>query len=473
MISGQGIQLAVRFLYAIILARIFGPHDYGIIAYGISLYLAVMPFTKLGIEHVVIRTIGYDRILGEKILQNAQTLRKIITLASTTIFAIACFFWEHDVQTSKILLWFSLALMGRSFATWNAALFTAYEANQYSFRLQAIFRPLEVILGLTILFFWQNPLAVVITHVATWWAEVIFGTALLHKKFTSPGDAWEKNYIKKILPEAIPIGLTSGMSLIMTQGPLIFYKVIHGVGPETGNLALSMQIFGILSHFPISAYNASLPLLSRAAVRGDGRENLFIEVVLRFIIFSGTFLELTGMAFGDDAILYVFGSKYRDAGKIIGLIIWMMIPWSTMNALMKVQVARQKSRTSMIFLFIGVVFFITTTFLTNKNLGIYGPIIATMSGISIICLLLIVSIFQERKFNYILAIVKPLLATIAAVIIYHYLVTTTTTWISYLTSILSLISGWILCKCVSFKEIKAAIEFFYTKNYVRNNNENY
>ena len=76
MVSGQGIQLAVRFLYAIILARIFGPHDYGIIAYGISLYLAVMPFTKLGIEHVVIRTIGYDRVLGEKILQNAQPYEK-------------------------------------------------------------------------------------------------------------------------------------------------------------------------------------------------------------------------------------------------------------------------------------------------------------------------------------------------------------------------------------------------------------
>ena len=128
-----------------------------------------------------------------------------------------------------------------------------------------------------------------------------------------------------------------------------------------------MQIFGILSHFPISAYNASLPLLSRAAVRGDGRENLFIEVVLRFIIFSGTFLALTCMAFGEDAILYVFGSKYTDAGKIIGLIIWMMIPWSTMNALMKVQMARQKSRTSMIFYFYRSCFFCYHYVLDNSK----------------------------------------------------------------------------------------------------------
>jgi O-antigen/teichoic acid export membrane protein len=456
-LSGQGVQFGVRFVYAIILARFMGPHDYGLIAYGTSLYLAVMPLSKLGVEHVVIRIIGCDKEGGRTLLQSAQPLRKLITYLIAGIFAAAAFLWEPDPQTSIILAVFSLALVGRSFAGWNNALFTAYEANQYSFRMQTIFRPTEVVLGLCALALWHNPLSVVLAHAATWWLEVIFGTILLRKNFSIPKDLWNPPDIKRILREAAPIGLAAAMSLAMTQGPLIFFKNASGSGAATGNLALAMQIFAILSQLPIAANNASYPLLSRVVARGDGKENIFVETMLRLIIFWGTLLALIGMAIGGELVTFVFGQNYAETGDLIGLTLWLMIPWSAMNALGRVHMARQKARTSLIFLTIGTLCFILTVQPATDALNFYGPVAAVLFSMSLTSFMLLASVHYDGKINLGLAVVRPMCAVAISLAVFHSL-PQSEKWLKLIIPISTLITGWLLFKCVSTQEIRTLVK---------------
>lgn len=456
-LSGQGVQFGVRFIYAIILARALGPHDYGLIAYGTSMYLAIMPLSKLGIEHVVIRAIGCDRESGKKLLQSAQPLRKVSTYLTAILFGVATYTLESDPQTSLILACFSLALLGRSFAAWHTALFTAYEANQFSFRLQAIFRPLEIVLGLTALLLWRDPLSVVIAHAATWWAEVIFGTLILRKHFSIPSGAWNRRDSKTILTEAIPIGVAASLSLMLTQGPLIIFKNMNGPGDTTGNLALAMQIFAILSQLPIAANNASYPVLSRIIARGDGKENFFIETMLRLIIFWGSLLALTAMALGSNLVVLVFGSRYAQAGHLIGMTIWMMIPWSAMNALSKVQMARQKARANLIFLIIGVLCFTISAVPATRLLGVNGPITAVLFGMTVTSLLLLISVNYDGKIQYMTAVVRPIIVLSVSVLTY-YLLCSQGDWIRLIASNFVFISCWILFKCVTSKEISIMMD---------------
>lgn len=455
-LSGQGVQFSVRLVYAIILARILGPHDYGLIAYGTSLYLAVMPLSKLGVEQVVIRAIGCDRSHGRDLLRSAQPLRKLVTYLIAALFAAVAFSWESDPQTRLILSGFSLALIGRSFAAWNNALFTAYEANQFSFRLQTIFRPLEVVLGLSALALWRNPLSVVIAHAATWWLEVFLGTIVLRKNFSPPDERWDFGDAKNILREAIPIGLAATMSLLMTQGPLIFFKNFSEAGDVTGNLALAMQIFAILSLLPIAANNASYPLLSRIVARGDGKENVFVETMLRLIIFWGALLGLTGMAVGSDLVPLVFGSSYAETGRLLGLTMWLMIPWASMNALGRVLMARQKAHRNLALLTAGVLCFVITVQPATKALGVLGPVASVLFSMSIATIMLLVAVHRDGKINFMLSVVRPLL-TVTISLACFYIFSSSGKFISLAISIFSLISGWILLKCISMDEISSII----------------
>jgi O-antigen/teichoic acid export membrane protein len=235
----------------------------------------------------VIRAIGYDKSRGRELLRSSLPLRKVAAYITTLAFFTAVLVWEKDPQTQAILACFSLAMLGRSFAQWNLAMFTAFEANRFSFRLQAIFRPLEVVLGLAALAAWRNPLAIVLVHAGVWWMEVAFGNRLLRKEFSMPAGTWNFSDIKAILAESIPMCILVTLTSVMCQGPLLIFKNLSGTGIAAGNLALAMQVFSILSQVSIALSSASYPALSRTIARGDGKEVFYVETIMRFILLFG------------------------------------------------------------------------------------------------------------------------------------------------------------------------------------------
>jgi len=452
LLSGQGVQVGVRFLYAIILARVLGPHDYGLIGYGTSLYIAVLPLTKVGIEHVLIRVIGRDRPRGREMLQSALPLRKLTALFSTIVFALAVLFWEKDPQTRTILACFSIALLGRSFAQWNMSMFTAYESNRYSFRLQAIFRPLEVALGLLALAVWRNPLAIVLVHAATWWLEVVFGTWLLRTRFDIPQGRWNAADLKPILAESIPMCLAVTLVSVMSQGPLLVFKYLGGLGIAVGNLALAMQVFLILSQVSIAFSTASYPALSRAIARGDGKEKVFVESMMRFVIFFGGMLALAGTALGPDLVPFVFGNKYAEAGSLLGTTLWMMIPWTAMNCLMRVQTARGKVHSNLAILASGVLFFAVAAGPAVSVFGVQGSVLAAFAGMSVIAGALFIAVSRDGELDAGIAVIRPLGVLILARAALHFLAPAGP-WASFFVAWAILVAAWFAVGCISRQEI--------------------
>lgn len=453
-LSGQGVQFGVRFLYAIILARVLGPHDYGLIAYGTSLYIAVLPLTKLGIEHVVVRAVGCDKTKGRELLRSSLPMRRAAAFLSAILFCVATTVWENDPQTRLILALFSLALLGRSFAQWNLALFTAYESNRFSFRLQAIFRPLEVATGLVALAIWHNPLAIVLAHAANWWMEAVFGATLLRKHFAIPRGTWNVGHLKPILAESLPMCLAMTLTSVMSQGPLLAFKQISGTGIAAGNVALAMQVFSILSQLPMAASSASYPVLSRVIARGDGKEVFFIETMMRVIIFLGTVLALLGMTLGPEATVLVFGKKYAEAGHLVGTTLWMMIPWAAMNSLMRVQTARRKIHSTLCFLAAGVLVFALGSKPAVDIFGMQGTVLAGLAGMSVITGCLFVAVALHGNMNIGLAAIRPLGALSLSVLAAHMLAQIGP-WPALLGSWAALGIGWFALGCMSRKEVDA------------------
>jgi O-antigen/teichoic acid export membrane protein len=454
LLSGQGVQFGVRFLYAIILARFLGPHDYGLIAYGTSLYIAVLPLTKLGIEHVVIRAVGCDKAKGRELLRSSLPMRRTAAFLSAILFCLAATLWENDPQTRLILAFFSLALLGRSFAQWNMALFTAYESNRLSFRLQAIFRPLEVALGLLALAIWRNPLAVVLVHAAIWWMEAIFGATLLRKHFSIPRGRWNLEHLKPILAESLPMCLAMTLISVMSQGPLLAFKHISGAGITAGNVALAMQVFTILAQLPMAASSASYPVLSRAIARGDGKEVFFVETMMRVIIFLGTALALLGMTLGPEMTVIVFGEKFTEAGRLVGTTLWMMIPWAAMNSLMRVQTARRKINSTLCILAAGVLVFILGSKPAVDMFGMQGTVLAGLAGMSVITGCLFVAVARHGNMNIGLAAIRPLGALSVSAFASHMMLAHIGPWPALLGSWAVLGISWLALGCMSWKEIE-------------------
>lgn len=455
-LGGQGVQFSVRFLYAIILARVLGPHDYGLIGYGTSLYIALVPLTKFGIEHVVIRAIGSDKSRGRELLRSSLPLRKLTAYVTTLAFAVAVLTWESDPQAKVILAFFSLAMLGRSFAQWNLAMFTAFEANRFSFRLQAIFRPLEVALGLVALAIWRNPLAIVLVHAGVWWMEVVFGTRLLRKEFSIPAGEWNFSDLKTILAESIPMCILVTLTSVMCQGPLLIFKNLNATGIAAGNLALAMQVFSILSQVSIALSSASYPALSRTIARGDGKEVFYVETIMRFILLFGALLAFLGTAMGPDMVPIVFGQQYAEAGTLIGTTLWMMIPWTTLNTLMRVQTARRNILSTLLMVVIGVLLFVLTSIPATEIYGSQGTVLAALAGMAFISTAFFIAVARQGNIDVKLVIVRPLCALGFAGYAFH-LLSPVGPWLSLAGSWTILFIAWIALGCITREELTTVL----------------
>ena len=162
-----------RFLYAVILARVFGPQVYGMINYGIAWYLLFLTLTRMGLEVVLSRDVGQNRQEGDRTAAITLTLQIASITLATAAYFILSWFIEDDPASRLMVFIFAFALIGRSLALWTDNVYTAYEVNQYSFRQKSIFRPLEVVLGLLVVIVWREALLVVVIHGLVWCLEAL------------------------------------------------------------------------------------------------------------------------------------------------------------------------------------------------------------------------------------------------------------------------------------------------------------
>jgi O-antigen/teichoic acid export membrane protein len=128
--GSRWVNTAVRFVYVIALTHYLGPELYGLLNYGMSWYLAFLPFTILGMGAILGTEIGRDRGGGARIASLTLTLR----IFSSGIAAVACgilgWLCESKPEARILLGVFSVGLGGRSLAVWVGSIFNAYELNK-------------------------------------------------------------------------------------------------------------------------------------------------------------------------------------------------------------------------------------------------------------------------------------------------------------------------------------------------------
>lgn len=410
-----------RFFYAVILARVLGPQVYGMINYGIAWYLLFLPLTRMGLEIVLSRDAGKNRQEGARTAAITLTLQIASITLVTAVYVILSWFIEDDPASRLMVFVFAFALIGRSLAMWTENVYTAYEVNEYSFRQQSLFRSLEVVLGLLVLMVWREALLVVVIHGLVWCLQAFYGLALIcHRVFPL---RLSRNFsdLRRILFQCLPLGAAILLMSLPYQGPLIIFRHLVSSGDTLGQLALAMQVFFMLSNIPFALGSVSLPVLSRSAERGDGKDSVFAETTLRFSLLFGTVLALLGMALGPWLTVQIFGKSYTQAGTLAGPVLWLMIPWSAGHALVRVLMARKLDFAVLFCALIGAVFFSLTISGAILRYDALGAIWSAGTGMILTTMGLIFILRGHMAMDLRASLIKPGLTALAAVGVFYAL----------------------------------------------------
>ena len=414
LIGTSGINVIVRFVYALALAHYLGPELYGLLNYGISWYLAFLSITGLGIAIILSREIGRDRNNGPRIVSLTLTVRIFITIIAALACGILGWFFESNAEARSLLLMFTLALIGRSFTIWTESVFTGYEENRFTFRLQAIFRTLEVVVGTTVLFIGYGVTAIATVHAISWWLQAVSGIILARRYLVAVRLNLAWNGIKHILISGLPLGLGVIMIQWLQSGTIVLYRHMASSEYSLGQLALAMQTFIIISSIPMAAGIASLPVLSRSIERRDGKDLLFSATMMKASIILGAAFGLAGLGLGPWLVDAIFGIRYVEAGKLLGLAIWLSIPFSCGGSLTKVYLARDQFFLPTICAGAGALGLTLTIPWFVSVMDTSGAILAAGTGMGVWAISLIWMLARSGDLDVVQTVFKPLFVVVIA-----------------------------------------------------------
>lgn len=434
----------IRLVYAIALAYYLGPELYGILNYGISWYLVFLSITGLGTSVILSREIGRDRKSGPWIASLTLTIR-----GSATVFvAVACcilgYFFEGKLEVRNLILIFSIALIGRSLSIWTVNVFTAYEVSRYSFILQTVFRSFEAITGTICLLYGGGVMAVAIVHAISWWLQALSGLALVQQYLFVMWLNWSWRNIRNILYKGLPNGLTLIMVMWLQSGPLVLYRHLSDSENELGQLALAIQALIILINIPVAAGMASLPVLSRSVEREDGKDLLYSDTMIKAAFIFGAAASLAGLGIGPWLVKILFGTRYEEAGCLLGIVMWLLIPFTCGMAISGVYLARGQFFLPAICAGLGALAFSCVFPWLVSTMNTLGAIIATGIGMGVQALSLIWILARSGDLNVRRTVFRPIIVIIFCLGVFFVL--------KPVSGLLAMLSSWtaLLCGSIVF-----------------------
>lgn len=414
LLAGRWITIVVRFIYAVILTRFLGPELYGYLNYGISWYFAFFPVATLSLGIILAGEVGRNRDNSGTVVNQILTAR----LLSSSLAAILCgvigFFFEGEPIVKTLLIIFSLALMGRSLWVCAQSVFTAFEATHYSLRQHALFRPLEVIFGLLVLTCGGGVIGVACIHGISWWLQAIHGFFLIHRYLSPIRLDWKWSAFFRFFGIGLPITLGNIFHSWLANGPLVMFRYYGQTDSDLGQLALAMQVYVLLGNLMSLVFGASLPLISRSVSRKDGKDLYFADGMVRFGIILGALAGIAAMGAGEWLVKLFFGNKFHEAGYLLGLVLWLLIPSMCGHAIWSVYMARGRYVWPTFSAGAGAIIFTAAFPWLVNSMGTAGAVVSAGMGISFSTIVLIFIFARSDAFDLRQIILYPFLAVAVA-----------------------------------------------------------
>jgi O-antigen/teichoic acid export membrane protein len=267
-----------------------------------------------------------------------------------------------------------------------------------------VFRPIEVLIGVTLLMAGGGLLAVAMLHAVIWIMQAVWSLFLVKNRLV-------KLQLSVSLRQFVGLKSSSALywlvllTTLMHQGPVVLFRHTIEDGLLLGQFALVMQLYLLLCAVPDAVARAALPILSRSALRGDGKDTLFMQGMIHVGIIVGAVVAITGFAFGPWIVPLVFGQEYEETGRLLGPALLLISPFTIYSAGMKVLIANGKYNQSLISSVFGALALVIGVPMMALEEGIIGAIVGVGIALSIAAVLMVaiqVKQYQLKLDNYLL-----------------------------------------------------------------------
>ena len=224
----QVITSICAFLWTIIIARYLGVSDYGIVSFAISFTSLVGIVMDLGMSTYITREIAKNRNSVNKYFNNIFIFKLILAIILFFISGLILYLLGYPQWTILITLLFTIELIFMSMTVFLNGVFQAFEEVKYQ-AIGSILNSSLLLIGILItLGFDLGVVSIALSYTLSYF--IYFSYILLKyiQTFSFPKFEIDVKFIKRVLIESIPFGLTNFFYTIYFSIDIVMLSYISG-----------------------------------------------------------------------------------------------------------------------------------------------------------------------------------------------------------------------------------------------------
>ncbi len=320
----QVITSICAFLWTIIIARYLGVSDYGIVSFAISFTSLVGIVMDLGMSTYITREIAKNRNSVNKYFNNIFIFKLILAIILFFISGLILYLLGYPQWTILITLLFTIELIFMSMTVFLNGVFQAFEEVKYQ-AIGSILNSSLLLIGILItLGFDLGVVAIALSYTLSYF--IYFSYILLKyiQTFSFPKFEIDVKFIKRVLIESIPFGLTNFFYTIYFSIDIVMLSYISG-DYATGLYKSAYNIITVFTTFFVVYQAVIFPVMSKFFKESQNLIKISYELSIKYLLLIIIPISAIIFFYARPIVDLIYSNQYSLASTPVQILIWTVL----------------------------------------------------------------------------------------------------------------------------------------------------
>ncbi len=377
LLIGNALSTFLGFVAVVYLARVLGPGTFGIINFAIALVSFFIFIANMGLPLVATRGIARDKKKINEYLSTILTLRLCLAALSFGLLLLMTFFFIKSPEEQYLIVLYGLELIPSAlFLGWA---FQGLERMEYI----GIGRILGsgIYLGLVLWLIKNQNQLLLIPFFQIADKLIVAGILffIFSRYFGKPSFCFNSGSLIILFKRALPIGLTSFLSLIIYYLDTVMLGLMKS-NEEVGYYNAAYKIVFLLVMIISTYHDSVFPIISNYYKNSLDSFKRFQSYSTKMMITFALPLGVAGTILARKIIIIIYGVEYSRATIALQILIWACALIFINTAFSRGLFASDREKECLKIVTMQAAIAIVLNFILIPPLGLVGASVATVIG---------------------------------------------------------------------------------------------
>ena len=419
----QVLTSVCAFLWTILIAIYLGVTDYGIVSFAISFTGLIGIVMDLGMTTYITREIAKNKDLLFRYMNNIFIFKLILSTILFFISGLILYILGYSHLTIIVTLIFTIEIIIMSITTFLNGIFQAFEQLKYQ-AIGSILNSGFLLLGILItIFFNLGVISIAISYTIAYLIFFIYVFLKYIKKFNFPRFELDLKFIKKVLIDSLPFGLTNFFYTIYFSIDIVMLFYLSG-DYATGLYKSAYNIINVFTTFFVVYQSVVFPVMSKFFKESQDLIKVSYELSVKYLLLIIIPLSVGVFYYARPLVDLIYRNQYSLASTPVQILIWTVL-FLFINGTASVLLnAIDKEKTVTKIYIIAAAFNVCLNMVLIPAYSYDGAAIATVLSEILITFLTLYYIFKtdyKPDFNLLKNIIKLIACGIILAVVLYYI----------------------------------------------------